>query len=531
MALMTVKCYYETGLTPNNCLDSISKLDTLGFTSRAYESIWTLQDKEKQQIKIGTTYENIQNVDYCIINNVGYWVTSVTMLNENNASLTLSADYLTTVGIGNITVISGWCTRKCVTDDTLFSNDIAEPFTPKSELVIDYGNVIKPSTVADIDYQIIVSTVDLLTVGETAKTYTDENTQLSVAVPQVPQATENTLFTIPNISKGYYLPNAGCYNTRKANVLEGLTAVRSLGVDNCLVDSYSVPQEYVGRGSSTADRYGELGGINENIDSTLNPVYATVKNKKALSGQFQQYVLLSVVSGDMQQFPVEQIINNNKVTWKLMSDLLPDGRPLARPAYYYSHSNDYWLATVRGEQWQKNPLAYTGNSGQMISDIAFDRQMNLSNLKTAVGYGSPASLSNPFLPLAIASDIGSVRDKTIQHFTERNIISPEIKFARTSSMQNYVGNYFYDMRYRLSDSDLIRFDNFLTQFGYAVFEPLDNSAFTGRTHFNYVEADSVNISVPFPYSYRIGCINQLESGVRIWHDKPSSASMIDNPIA
>lgn len=573
MGLYNVRCYYETGLTPNNCLDSISKLDLLSFEYKDFESIWLLQNKDLAQIKIACKYSDIENVDYCKIENIGYWVTNIAMLSENACLLSLSADYVTTIGIDNISIISGWCTRKCVTDDTPFINDIEEPFTPKSELVIDYGNVVKPTTLANIDYQIIVSTVDLLEVGETAKTYKDETNNLKVTVPQVPQATQETQFHIPNLPNSYYLPNAGCYNTRKGDVREGLTAVRSLGVDSCLVDSYSVPREYVGVGDSTISRYENLTGINENVESGLKPLYAQVKNKKALCGQFQKYVLLSVVSGDMQYFEVEKIVKDNAIEWNIMSDMLPDGRPLARPAYYHSHNNDYWLATVRGEQWQKNPIAYTGNSGQLVEDIAFDRQMNIQNLQKATsiviggeslihGAGNKPDIRDykatskggevygqyhqdlrnyragqfDYASGAVATTSGfigelmGIRDSAISHYTQRNIVAPEIKFSRIYSVQNYIGNFFYDLRYRLSDSDLIAFDNFLTQYGYAVFEPMTNSVFKGRTHFNYVECRDLNIKVPFSYSYKMGCIMQLESGVRIWHDKPTSASLYDNPI-
>ena len=565
-----IKVYYNTGLYVDNCLDSLALLDTLGFESKSFEAVWLLQNRDLREVKIATTYDNIQNADYVVIKDTGYWVMGITMLNENVCSLSLQTDYVTSIGVSNIEIISGWCTRRCVVDDTPFTNTITEPFSPERELVIDYGKLIKPSTHADIDYQIMVSTVDLLAVGETAKTYKSESDDIKVAVPQVPQATQETEFSIDGIEKTYYLPNAGCYNTRNAEVRKGLTAVRSLGVDSCLVDSYSVPREYISFGSAEIQRYEHLTGVNDNVESGLNPLYTQVKNNKALSGQFQKYVLLSVVSGDMQYFEIEKIVHENKVTWNIMCDMLPDGRPLARPRYYYSHENDYWLATVRGEQWQKNPIAYTGNSGQLVNDIAFDRQQNVQNMQTAVTLGMGGTSTANNAPVAPQSDdyagmkngaraynrdmskyrasvantaisaaggtaqtgvgLMGVRDASITHFTQRNIVAPQIKFSRIYTVQNYIGNFFYDLRYRLSDSDLIAFDNFLTQYGYAVFEPLTKGCFSGRKNFNYIEAKNVLIRTPRSRVETTGATMQLTGGVRIWHVKPSNTALYDNPI-
>ena len=110
-------------------------------------------------------------------------------------------------------------------------------------------------------------------------------------------------------------------------------------------------------------------------------------------------------------------------------------------------------------------------------------------------------------------------------------VRPDVQFSVIPTLQNYVGNYFIEYRYRLSASDMSRFDDFLTQFGYAVDEPLTKDCFTGRTNFNYIVADSVNIKSSAPLYLREGVINQLQSGVRIWHTKPSRDKLLNNPIS
>ena len=79
---------------------------------------------------------------------------------------------------------------------------------------------------------------------------------------------------------------------------------------------------------------------------------------------------------------------------------------------------------------------------------------------------------------------------------------------------------------------MIRFDNYLTQFGYAVNETLDSTAFSGRAHFNYVSAEGVDVKISNQPAYiRDGVARQLESGVRIWHTAPSHSKLLDNPIS
>ena len=73
----TVKLYYNTGLNPGNCLDSLSKLDTLGFTSRECPQVAILQDRGRVDIRINISYDNVKDADYCKINNVGYWVIGI----------------------------------------------------------------------------------------------------------------------------------------------------------------------------------------------------------------------------------------------------------------------------------------------------------------------------------------------------------------------------------------------------------------------------------------------------------------------
>lgn len=187
--IATVRCYYNTGLTVSNCLDSYLSLDSLGFNYRDFPNVAIKQDRGLINIRLSTSYKNIKDADYCRINNVCYWVTSVVMLNDNVADVQLQQDYLTTLGVSGLEVVSGWCTRRHIVDDTLYNNTIDEPFTPSNKLEIDFGSKIDGGG-PDGFYSIAVSSVDLLSITETATAYFDSD-QDKVLVPNLPLVSAN----------------------------------------------------------------------------------------------------------------------------------------------------------------------------------------------------------------------------------------------------------------------------------------------------------------------------------------------------
>ena len=153
----TVRCYYNTGLTPTNCLDGSNLLAELGFEYKDFPNIAIKQDRGLIKIRLNTDYDNIKDADYCKINDNCYWITNILMINDNVAEVILQQDCLTTVGVYplfKLNIISGWCTRRHVLDDTEFINILDEPFVPNNELVIEPGTVISGSD--DTGYYSIV---------------------------------------------------------------------------------------------------------------------------------------------------------------------------------------------------------------------------------------------------------------------------------------------------------------------------------------------------------------------------------------
>lgn len=566
--IATVRCYYNTGLTVSNCLDSYLSLDTLGFDYRDFPNVAIKQDRGLINIRLSTSYENIKDADYCRINNVCYWVTSVVMLNDNVADVQLQQDYLTTVGVSNFDIVAGWCRRRCVTDDTPFSNTIDEPFNPQNILEVDFGSEIKPSTGSENCLQIVVATVDLLNLDKLADAYKENTFGEHVLVPKLPVLGSNNTNYIMNIDgteKSADIPATCAYNALNSTVRDAMGQLRSLGIESAIVQSYNLPANYCGGISASDTRFSLIKGIHETKPSSLKPMYnkGVYKNNKVYSGQFQRFVIGSKITGINKEFRPEDVAENvlsdlYSVTWVLESNPMYNGYPILRPDNYHGSKNSFYIAAVNGAQWLNAPISYNGVSGQDLIIRGWEQQTASTMLSSLLpSFGQTANsmyntysnnqyernywgdlrdtginnIQTPYITLPNISNMVFGQMSNNMALTNSMTVRPDVQFSVIPTLQNYVGNYFIEYRYRLSASDMSRFDDFLTQFGYAVDEPLTKDCFTGRTNFNYIVADSVNIKSSAPLYLREGVINQLQSGVRIWHKKPSRDKLINNPIS
>lgn len=568
--IATVRCYYNTGLTPTNCLDSSSLLDSLGFEYKDFPDIAIKQDRGIINIKINTNYDDIKNADYCKINNNCYWITNIVMLNDNVAEVKLKQDCLTTVGIkplSKIGIISGWCTRRHVLEDNLYENILDEPFVPTNELEIDKGTYITGSDDEGF-YHIALSSVDLLNITETASKYLDDEGD-KVLVPELPSVIgQNTIYTSHLVTpeKTAYIALSNAYNLENSNVQIGVKNVRQLGVESCIGACYMLPKTW----ASITENNGLITSITDKSreeTSFLQPTWGTYKNKKVYSGQFQKILVFSLASGDSCENRIEDIIDpdTKEIVWITYADTRYSGKPGCKPKYFKSDKNTALIQAIHGSNWQQTPFAYNMSSGLIHQTVAADIQkrknmLDLGNsylnsilslatggvssganamyaMKESPEFGMLAGISalgnvaQPIMNMAQATGNFLIREKSLFSDYNSSALSYDLKFPQEPNMADYVGNGFFDLRYRLSDNDMTRFDNFLTAYGYAVDEPLKAECFSGRQNFNYVQARDVSMTISDTPQYLIsGIVNQIEAGVRIWHTAPSSSALIDNPI-
>ena len=582
--IATVRVYYNTGLTVNNCLDDITYLDTLGFTYKDFSNIAIKQDRGLISIRLNTVYDNIKDGDYAKINNTGYWINGITMLNDNVAEVTLQQDYLTTVGVAGLisaTVVSGWCKRKHVLEDPLFDNNLDEPFTPTNMLEIDFGSEITGSGTGS-GANIIVSAVDIRDTKSLSIKYSATSSPSSGAiddksfclVPKIPDVLDSqTTYSIPNLpgsaSSGYLATIAGtaAFNWKNNKVSEGIAHARNLGIDSLITAAYHVPGVWISTSEGTDGIINGCIGQGKITSSSLNPVIGSYKNNKVYSGQFQKYVCYSLASGDYQEARVEDIVSDqNTVIWQTFADTRYSGKPMCVPRYFHKTFNKSLVNLVNGANWQQTPILYDSASGLQFSRNAYLYNRYADNFNgfgsvlsgitgilgniTSIASGNTEKKSTTGIKneLRFDNNIAGLGGNIITTSTSagaagynkmaayqnylQSALQPEIKFPQAPQMQDYVGNSFYEFRYRLSDSDMTRFDNFLTQYGYAVNEPFVMSCLNGRKNFNYVQADDVVlIKNGFPQYLLQGVSDQLAAGVRIWHVAPDQRLLFDNPIA
>lgn len=553
MTVYTVEAFKHTGFSPNNIPDSAATLRALFPDISTYPNVNLLQDRGVDSIQIEATWESAKNIDYVCLGGKNYYVVvNHEMINPKVARLTLAMDYLTTLGLDNIRIVSGWCTRRHVTIDPLFGNVQEEPFAPQQAMVIDMGERIEPVIGSGSFINMICCTVDLETFEFEADTYKDPVDSAFVTVPKVPPASTATeiFFNAGANIYQFTMPQVTIYNIDNVTVQEKVQSLRSLGIESAIIATYKVPSGYavpieVGEG--------RLLSVGSNFFtreiSSLPFEYYEVKNAKALSGQYNRYRLYSVTSGDAAEYRADEIYEYGRTNPSVVmfADAQPTGKPYCRPKAYKGNTDDIFIEMVSGSPWQNFQIAFNTVSGQAF----IDQQQNRKRFEQTVQAGRQignaigsivSGIKDPGAAISAATNLtadafsltAQVNNSEQDYQNAQNVVIPDIRFPISYNLQNYLNNAFWMARVRLSDSDVIRFDAFLTQFGYSVSEPLKDEHFTGRVHFNYVKAQSVNIKmregVPFDMMSRLGAIRQIEAGVRVWHTAPDIEAMYDNPI-
>lgn len=543
--ITSVTLYYNTGLSVGNVLDSSALLS--GSTSRAFPNIAVKQDVGLTEIRIDTTWGSVKGADYCKIGNNCYWVTNITMINDNMAVVSLLFDVYTTIGTAGFTIVSGWCTRRHVTDDSYFKYNLPEPFAPSEPLKVEF-HILKPSTGVKGDISVILSTVDLGSdyfkkdaIEGLAFSAALESATLNGVFPKIPPITKETTFEINGLGSSTVVPGAGAYvyrNTSGAyqqNIVEALQYVNSFGINSSIIASYVIPREWLSNATweTQSNKIAKITGVNQSVTTGLNPIYATVTNKKAL-GLFQKYVLMSPFSGDSQEFSVEDIVNNNTVTWQASADPMPGGFPTMRPRYYHGADNENsFVGSVNGATWNNQSFVNLDRSGigrdkilavsegahGVVNDL-YGGVKNFANngnytAEGAVKAGVGALLNAGGTVLSTAQNIDALK-------LQNDFVAPSIQFPIAKGLQNYLGNYFVEFQTRLSDNDTRRFDNFLTNYGYAVSEPLTAACLKGHARFNFVQANDVNLKCSAPLYLKNMLIDVFNSGIRIWHEVPNN---------
>lgn len=414
--ITNVTAYFNTGFNFTNIPydRSVLNTSTIASSKKYFPDCAVLQNKGLATLRIATMWNNIDGVDYVELtngsNSVFYFVTDVSMLNDNCAQLALLMDAVTTVGLNNIQIISGWCKRRHVKDDTLFSNVLPENFTPSSELVIDKTPILKPATLTEKDLNIIGATFNLLpadgfhkaqkyTVPDSLDDYviTPVCPDMDIKNPDGTPADYTIIdYRITSLASGHYkMPYTYLYDGDGLLIKENIDIIRTLGMENAITASYIIPKEFL----SNVTRYGLnnenreyylLASITPNYGEldTLLPFKVAytkqIKNNKVYA-LWHVFTIISTCSGNSVQLKAEEVFppaTSQDTTFKLgfWADLSPNGCPYYAPFYFMGNTAIPIENCVKGMPWQNQPITYDRASGTAFDIV--NRQIDLNSFAT-----------------------------------------------------------------------------------------------------------------------------------------------------
>lgn len=575
---MQVICtvYENTGFNSVNIPDNIDKLETLGF-NKIYNGTLEINTTYLPKIRIKKTWQEVCNADYVVLTTFQhdtfcYTVSSITMLANDVAELMLVIDAYNSIGglldVENTQVLLGQVERYNISqqDDIYGRYSLDEPFTPQSPLELAIGNKFGQN-LSEGYYNIVETVLDIEAgkseiLNPTSQAPNDE----VLLIPKTKVVNKSTVYM--NIESGYvsyanpisryYVCDNGVpVSIDGVNVEELVKTLRAYGLDNSIINAYTVPKGYM---TATGKN---LTGAKKTIteqQTGISLVYATVRNKKVLYGEFSKIRIYSICSGNSTEFRPEDIQSGGTYKIVIETDPRANGKPVAYfETYKGSNITNKYLNCVNGLTWSNTPIVWTDKSGTNVDRANFETSQKLKsdlidmnfqkNMVNQMALGTMGAVAAAVTGIGGVAVVGSMvgagiknlidyqfakmererEAKAEREIFERNqyYVQPEINFPRSESVRDFIGNNFLVTQCRLSALDIVNYDNFLTRFGYNVGSvTFDTSMITNRPHFNYIKFNAISLKSNRAMWLRKEAESQLLQGVRLWHTAPSPEKLL-----
>ena len=576
-----VRLFYNTGFNQKNIPDSPTLLDSATFTD--VEGVYLNQNNDISQITINGEWNGCRNIDYVRVGDTPdpcfYFVTNVSMQADNVVTLSLMLDPITTINITQMEFIDGWCSRRIIPQSqqsiaNYQENIIGENWSPTNEFIFETD---LPLHFYSEPKNFVLSTVDLLQTQKIADEYKTDmagSSTQSVIIPKLMSTTDFTNFflatadnKIGGITAGAFkYPNSALYDFSKPKVKEGIANVRSLGVESAILGSYQIPANWitVSYDSVHPEIVSSITGASTTYISTLNYEYASnVENKKVFA-LYNNYTVTGVTSGDSMTYQFSQIFDNTtSPQFVKFADPTPNGMPYCRPVKYYGKQNGL-MGIVKGSNWLNNQLAFANQSGSLINqrNLAMGARQHFSVVEaqnenrlasdvnsigtSALGMGTniASTGSTDILPLigGISTGISTLNNTLMyynmtnrqnlnyaqqigQAIVNQNLYAPDIMYPYQTSLQSYLPNDFMIGRYRLTEEDVRRFDNYLHRYGEAVDEPFKKEFMFKKQKYDYIQTSNILLKTNMGVRYNQLAEDVFNNGVRIWHTLPSTTAL------
>lgn len=436
--LYNVTLYYNTGFDRGNVPDSPARL--AAYTSRDFDAVNIRQDYATAYVRIKATWPDVRDADFCRLQPddgtaATYYIipNAAIQVNNNVAHIPLVLEPLTSLGgIAALSVLSGWTNRAHASDDTLFSNTLPEQFAPSQPMTIRNYTVIHTEKETDAsgnpkpNLRIALATCDisrgeyaearvvkasrdasadsptaenpdflymlLPSPGQDATTPLDFTTTLKIGAYRGPGETEQYEYTLPNIY---------AFDLSNKQVIDGINAIRSIGIESAILAMYSLPvedasfqylAEYPHEGEHpTVGLITELYGQSKTYTPSQPFLYYNFKNKKG-AALFQFYQITSITSGDTNSFSAQDLYMDGaeSPTYVTQTDPSPSGTVYCSPTHFEGAPTHRLEQAVAGLPWLNAGFTYTQASGGELAManarrantiVDLNRDLNVQGIK------------------------------------------------------------------------------------------------------------------------------------------------------
>lgn len=565
------RLYYNTGLRVGQVIDDPSKMNSWNYQD--FDVHVGLQDFFLTSFKLKAEWDDVKNADYMKYGNAYYWITPI-MINENCAEIFCQLDALTSIG-GPLALqyISGTLTRAHPLVITDMSNTCEEPIAPSSVLKA----IVHPITFTagqDKVLTVVASTVKLddpnvslspnvnrdalVFSGNTGLTTSDEYV---VAIPKAPAAAESTI--IGAFGSSYNSVGYGLYDASNTTVKRNLEYIRSLGLSEAILFSYTIPRNSISIAESTDGHiisiYGTSGpwtpGTGVSVGLSVGTYIIKYYKTHLLNRTF---TIRGRLSGDIKTFKAQEIVDpttirpSDLINFYYATDPQYQGTTYCAPATYYGVSDDLtriaqaakglpWKDTPISigavgsrEAWNQRALALSDYKGEIATAFgnANSTEALVSSLSSIAGRGIAGNAS-AIIKTARGSNIPYVvgddyeKAKANMAYAQSKVQAPELTTSPAFGLQNYLDNTFDVIELRPCDNDVINADRYFARYGYAQPNiPFSKDYLNSRPDFNYIEGHGIHIAptaavANYGKSIIEAAEAQLNGGCTIWHKQPT----------
>lgn len=397
--MWNVRLYYHTHMNTVNTLDNGNKLETADYIDLPPVDI--LQAEGLSSVTVKATRAQVKNVEYVkltdqVTGDFYYYEAGIPVATSADVqNIPLICDAFLTLadiyhGVENIPFLDGIITRHHVAK----ANDIYGAYTeedplliPSKELDMDIVKLFDDSN--DEKKVVVESTIALDTQANhyQAHVYTDQTSGNEVTVPTVVAVPQNSTATFGDPAALITYETAGTeyFDGTNPTVQEGISAVRGLGVESGILNSYVIPASHATFIPTQTGQIVTIMGVKDTDDSTMDFEYANVDNERVLYGSLNSIELISVASGMSASFKPEDLKDGetgDSPTVIKLTDPRPNGRPYYMFKYFKGTENEQTLKNaVAGMEWANAPLVYTGKSGSTLDQINLQTRQHIMNIE------------------------------------------------------------------------------------------------------------------------------------------------------